>query len=310
MMKPEEKWNNLKNEYPEEEIPIEQNEEEKIPMTEEEQQRFKKILLIFILIIMVILITIIGWFVTSILFKEKTNIPVIDIEEQEQRKSLPSGEIPLDNEIIKELNAMFDFNINNPLYEENILKLFPEGKIEIKELDFQTKMLLITSHKKFKDFMLEKTNLKNYQNKQVILTKEKLNEIAKEIFGEDINLEYENFKYFYEENEKVAYFDAILDNDKYIFTETTGTPSKIEVYMKLDYVFKTGIDIELKYKTVFINEIGIFKDKGFQTLISINKDNPEKYLSYSEIYNFNYQEIEMFNYFLNNIEVGYYVIGG
>ena len=47
---------------------------------------------------------------------------------------------------------MFTFDIRNPLYEANILKLYSGNKVEVDNLDFQTKMLLVTSHKKFKNY--------------------------------------------------------------------------------------------------------------------------------------------------------------
>ena len=54
--------------------------------------------------------------------------------------------------------------------------------------------------------------------------------IINKIFNEDIGLNFENFQYYYQENDNVIYFDAILAGDKYTFSITTVKESNIKVY--------------------------------------------------------------------------------
>lgn len=300
-----EKWEQLKRDYNKQEIEIEEVVEEKEPreMTEEEKQKVKKQMMGLIWLILIIIIGIIIFFIVSGLIKkdEKTtnNEPVV---EEKIPDSLEEGEIDTTNETIQEINKMFSFNINNPLYEENILNLFNSEKVQVEDLNFRTKMLLITSNSIFNNYMLEKTNLKNYKTKEVSLTKVKLEELSKEIFGKDINLEHNNFKYYYETKEGVTYFDVTLEDDKYIFRETTGTPSQFRVHMNLYYVNKVSVELTLRYQVLFINNNGIYKDKEMTELISTDRYNVENYLNKAEMYDFEYEEKEAFKYYIDNFE--------
>lgn len=305
------KWKRLKRKYNNQKIEVEENVEkqEPIEMTEEEKQRVKKELMGLIWLILIIIIGIIVFFVISGLIKKDekptNNEPVV---EEKLLEPLEEGEIDVSNEIIQEIDKMFSFNINNPLYEENILNLFNTEKVKIEDLNFQTKMFLITSNSIFNNYMLEKTNLKDYKTKEVSLTKEKLEDLSKEIFGRDINLDHNNFKYYYETKEKVTYFNVTLENDKYIFTETTGSPSSFRVHMNLYYAYKVSVELTLRYQVLFINNNGIYKDKEMTNLISTDRYNVNNYLNKADMYDFEYEESDIYNYFLNSTNPSVYLV--
>ena len=169
-------------------------------ITPEEKQDIKKTMVILIWIVLIIIFS---YILINLLFKfmDKKEKQVIEVEnEEEVRESLPDGDIATNNKIIQEIDKMFEFDKRNPLYEENILKIFGNDKKKVEDLDFQSKMLLITSNNIFNNYMINKTNLINYKNKEVSITKKKLEELSNEIFGRDINLQHQNFKYYYIEN--------------------------------------------------------------------------------------------------------------
>ena len=286
-MEQKDRWNNLKREYKNQEIveEIEVLKEEPKEMTEEEKRKVQKDIKMAVLLICIAIVgVVIFYVVSSLITKDDSKQLPKTPEEEKTFESLPDGEIAIYNEKTQEINNSYDFNINNPLYEANILKLFQEEKVEVKNLDFETKMLLITSNHIFKEYMLEKTNLKDFENKEVSLTKEKLDELSKQILGENITLEHNDFKYYYEAEDEIVYFDVILQNNKYIFTKTTGKPSSIRVYMKLDYSHKISDSLYLQYQVLFINNNGIFSDVNMKKLLSSDITQADNYLYDGSVY--------------------------
>ena len=306
-MDQKDRWAQLKSEYNAQENletdeVIEEQEEEKKPMTEEEKQDVKKQMMFLIWGIIAIIF---GYIIINVAMNifNKEEEQIVEAPE-EPKEVLPDGEIEVTNSIVQEIDKMFTFDIRNPLYEANILKLYSGNKVEVDNLDFQTKMLLITSNSIFNDYMLNETNLKNYKNKEVSLTKEKLEELSKEIFGRDIKLNHENFKYYYINKNEVIYFNAELKDNKYIFTETTGKPSAIEVYKELVYVYKDGINLNMKYSVLFIKQNKIYKESSLKNYIGEdNAENRKKYTDKGFFYeiNFSAKENDPTIFYLNNI---------
>lgn len=221
-------------------------------ITPEEKQDIKKTMVILIWIVLIIVFS---YILINLLFKfmDKKEKQVIKVEnEEEVRESLPDGEIATNNKIIQEIDKMFEFDKRNPLYEENILKIFGNDKKKVEDLDFQSKMLLITSNNIFNNYMINKTNLINYKNKEVSITKKKLEELSNEIFGRDINLQHQNFKYYYIENNNVVYFNVTLKEDKYIFSLAEGKESSIEIIKNVNNAYKIGNQIYIQYDLYMI----------------------------------------------------------
>ncbi len=304
-MEQKDRWDYLKKEYKGQEI-IEETEdfEEPKEMTEAEKQQVKKQMMFLVWLIIICLFGVVVFAVVSKIFDKKENNQDAPIEEG-LKEDLPTGDIDLSNSILKEIDSMYEFNVTNPLYEDNILKLFSSDKVEINDLDFQTKMLLVTSHKIFKEYMLNETNLKQYPKEKVTIKKAKLEELIKEILGPDIELEYDNFKYYYETGEKVIYFDVILKNNEYSFVKNEYENSKISVHKKMISASKIGNEVYIKYKYIFVNETGIYADPNFKNLITLNDGKIKDSLDYgkgythvyvinSEKYNLNYIELSEF----------------
>lgn len=306
-MDQKDRWAQLKNEYNAQENletaeTLEEQEEVKRPMTEQEKQDVKKQMMFLIWGIIAIIF---GYVIINVAinFFDKEEEQIVE-QPEEPKETLPDGEIEITNSIVQEIDKMFTFDIRNPLYEANILKLYTGNKVEVDNLDFQTKMLLITSNKTFNDYMIDKTNLKDYKTKEVSLTKEKLEEISKDIFGRDINLKHESFKYYYINNNKVIYFNAELKDNKYIFTETTGKPSTIEVYKQLLSVYKISDEINLQYKVIYIKNGKVYSDYKLTKLLSNNINNINSIVyngnDYEFIYNVDLSKESI--YFLNYIK--------
>lgn len=306
-MDQKDRWAQLKSEYNAQENletdeVIEEQEEEKIPMTEQEKQDIKKQMMFLIWGIIAIIF---GYIIINVAMNifNKEEEQIVEAPE-EPKEVLPDGEIEVTNSIVQEIDKMFTFDIRNPLYEANILKLYSGNKVEVDNLDFQTKMLLITSNSIFNDYMLNETNLKNYKNKEVSLTKGKLEELSKEIFGRDINLNHENFKYHFINKNEVIYFNAELKDNKYIFTETTGKPSSIEVYKQLLSVYKISEEIKFQYKVVFIKNGKVYSDYKLTKLLSNNINNINSTIYNGNTYEFIYNvDLSKENiYLLNHIK--------
>lgn len=312
-MKPEEKWEKAKKEHNEkieivEEITIDEEVEQK-KITEEEKQKIKKQLLYLIWAIIIIILIVIAFLIFDIRDndEEVKDNQQPQINEQNKLELLDDGEVDINNETIKYIDNIYKLEVENPLYEENILKLFSSEDISIKKLDFQTKMLLVTSTDAFKNYMLLETNLKDYQNKEVFITKEKLDELSKKILGEDKTLEHNNFEYYYKIDNKIIYFDVVLQNDKYVFKQTQKQPSKIQIYKNLNYAIKISNELILRYEIYFINENGVFSDCNFTKKISnsINEINSiaGKGTFYDYNYSINYMKENV--YLLDNISLSF-----
>ena len=299
-------WEKTRKEY---QKPKDDNEnmieEVKRPLTEEEKKKVKGEMVFLIWgLIFVFVIFILIKIVPPLFKKEDEGRKVIDEINEE---SLNDGEIEINNPTIEKINNMFIFDVNNPLYEENILKLYNTEKIKIEDLDFSTKMFLITSNEIFEKYMLKNTSLKEYKTKEVILTKKQLDEIASKIFGRNIGIKHDNFKYFYEDNEDIVFFDALLNGDNYIFKVSTAKKSKIRVYTKLKYAYKVSNSISLSYSTLFTDKNGIYKDREMRNLISTDTTNYNTYFFKADSFEFNYL-IKDNNYYLDYLYVREYTI--
>lgn len=290
-MEQKDRWDYLKKEYKEhvvEENETTEQEQEKIPMTEDEKKYFKKqVLLLVWLIIIVAVIAVVLIFLPEKKIKEKDKKEPEKTQVVEKDEPLPSGDIDVTNKTIQKINKIFNFETINPLYEKNITKIYGEETIEIKKLDFQAKMLLVTSNEKFHELM-KKKNISNYENSTITLTKEELQSVSNKIFNEDIGLNFENFQYYYKENDNVVYFNAILEEDKYTFSTTTGKESSIKVYTKLYAAYNLENEVQIQNKVVFVNSSGIYADSKMSKLLSANINSVDIYLDRGSIYKLNY----------------------
>lgn len=290
-MEQKDRWDYLKKEYKEhvvEENETIEQEKEKIPMTEDEKKYFKKqVLLLVWIIIIVAAVAVVFMFLPDKKEKDKDKKIPEEIEVVERDEPLPSGDIDVTNKTIQKINKIFNFETINPLYEKNITKIYGEGTIEIKKLDFQAKMLLITSNEKFHELM-KKKNINDYEKSTITLTKEELQSVSNKIFNEDIGLNFENFQYYYKKNDNVVYFNVTLDGDKYTFSTTNGKESSIKVYTKLYDAYNLETKVNIQNKVVFVNDNGIYADSKMTKLLSANINSVDIYLDRGSIYKSNY----------------------
>ncbi|MBQ7136414.1 MAG: hypothetical protein IJO43_00355 [Bacilli bacterium] len=243
-------------------------------LSEEEKRQIRKkmVLLIWFCIFMGGLMIFNTIYPINNFFEKKE---VVKVEEQEKLPSLPSGDVPLDNEEIQTMIEMFNFDINNPLYETNVAKLF-NGKQEVEDMDFELQMFLLTSNDKFNKYIAEKTTIDDYYTNEndveVSITTEQLNSIVKEIFGEEIAIDYQNFKYYYNYGEdNIVYFDAMLDESAGIYTFTPiEQPIKTKTEMHLEVFSANNLadTIYINYYVIYTNEKGIYGDAMTNNLLS------------------------------------------
>ena len=164
-MEPKEKWEQLKRDYKKEhqeiiEEPVEVEETEAREMTYEEKKKVKKEMMGMLWLIAIIIVA--GLiFIFGFKDKNKSNEIASNDLEIESSKPLKNGTVSVDDPTVKEINAMFMFETINPLYEENILKIYTLETTTIEEFDFLTKMLFLTSTKEFKKLVEDKGLGKN-----------------------------------------------------------------------------------------------------------------------------------------------------
>lgn len=291
-MEPKEKWEQLKREHKKEENEkIEEikefEETEPQIMTQEEKQKLKKQMIGMIWIIVIVIIAALV-FVFGFKDKKKhTQEPTDENVEINTREPLKNGAVAVDEPEVKEINTMFNFETINPLYEENILKIYSLETTTIEEFDFSTKMLFLTSHSDFKKIVEEKGLGK--ENKKITLTTKEIDELALKLFNKDINLEYQDFKYYLEKDGVVTYYDAILKDDKYTFNESTGVESKIKVYSKMYSCYKEENILYIDSRVVFINESGVYSNPEMTELIGKRTDLADKYVNSGYSVKFTYE---------------------
>lgn len=279
-------------------------------LSEADKKEMKKQLVFLIWIVVITIGVLIFLSVHSLLNwdisePENTNRPI------EIRPSIPNGSVDVSNEVIQSMANKFAFNSYNPLYEKNILNLL-EGNIEVNKLDFQTKMLLLTSTEEFNTFMFTTTNLKKYNpaaeyNLNITFTEGQLENIAKTVLGEDIVLEHEDFSYaFAYTTESIIYFKAELKDGVYTLNVIDNIKSSFNVYHKLIGAEKMDSTYYLKYAVLYSNSTGIYRDKGFTEFLTSNILDLEKYISRGEVYQFIFNEITVgreTSYYLSDIKL-------
>lgn len=281
-MEPKEKWEQLKRDYKKEqqeiiEEPVEIEKTEPRVMTQEEKRKIKKEMMGMLWLIVIVIIAGLV-FIFGFKDKKSNNNTTTDTDiEIESSKPLKNGTVSIDDPTVKEINAMFTFETINPLYEENILKIYKLETTKIEDFDFSTKMLFLTSHKEFKKLVNDKGLGKDSKNTNV--TTKEIDELSQKLFNKDINLEYQNFKYYTEKDGTVTYYDAVLKDGKYTFVETTGLESKIKVYSKMYSCYKEENVIDIESKIVFVNETGVYANPEMTELISKRIDIAENYIN-------------------------------
>lgn len=235
-------------------------------LTEEERKTAIKNIVITMWIVGIFMLVMIVWAFLPI-NKSTSNEPMIN--EPVVNNALPDGDLLITNETVIKINNSFNFESVNPLYENNILKLFNDTPKTIETLDFQTQMLLITSNEKFKTLMNNK-KIEEYTTNNIILTVNELQEVATSIFGYDIGMKYEDFQYYIKVNEEVIYFDAKLENNQYKFIKAEGKGSSFYVYSVLSSAHKIDTNVYIQNKVFFIKNNKIYSDKEMTQLVSDN----------------------------------------
>ena len=140
-MEPKEKWEQLKRDYKKEhqeiiEEPVEVEETEPREMTREEKKKVKKEMMGMLWLIAIIIVAGLV-FIFGFKGKNKHNpVPTDDVVETSKWGTLKNGAVPVDDPTVKEINAMFTFETINPLYEENILKVYTLETTSIEKFDF------------------------------------------------------------------------------------------------------------------------------------------------------------------------------
>ena len=291
-MEPKEKWEQLKRDYKKEhqeiiEEPVEVEETEARKMTYEEKKKVKKEMMGMLWLIAIIIVAGLV-FIFGFKGKNKNNpVPTDDVVETSKWGTLKNGAVPVDDPTVKAINEIFVFETINPLYEENILKIYTLETTSIEEFDISTKMLFLTSTKEFKKLVEDKGLGKD--DKKVSVTTKEIDEIAQNLFNKDIDLEYQNFKYYIEKDGVVTYYDAVLKDGKYTFEETTGTESKFEVYSKMVSCYKEENLVYIESKIVFVNETGIYSNPEMTDLIGQRLDQINSYVNNGYRVKFTYE---------------------
>lgn len=287
-------------------------------MSEEEKRKVKKQMVLLIWFI----VAIIAIMIASVFFPIKNKDKELSKVEQVEEKGpevLPIGDVDLDNEVIEKIDCIFNFDSSNPLYNPNVLNLFND-KVNINELDFDTIMLLLTSTNQFTSFMLTNTNFNKFNpdadaNLAITISKDDIKNQINQLFNQDLNLEYKDFKYYFNYGkDKVVYFNARLDDDIYYLEPTVeNIQTGIFVHKKLVLAENYGDEIILRYRVLYSNNNGIYSDKELTKFVTNDFINIDKYLEYANRYEFVFYSAVKDNnnvYYLKSINKFDFEIGG
>ena len=99
--------------------------------------------------------------------------------------------------------------------------------------------------------------------------------------------------------------------DKYIFSVTEGKESSIEVYKKVNYVYKIDNVLFIQYKILFLNSNGIYVNSDFNNLLTNEKNNASYYINEGTSFEYEYlinYELEN-SYLLKNINKVHHATG-
>jgi len=258
-----------------------------VELSDEEKREIRKkmILLIWFCVFMGGLMIFNTIYPINELFSKKEE--TVKVVEKEPLPDLPSGDVPLDNEEIENMIDMFTFDVNNPLYEANIGKIFAGNK-NIEDMDFELQMFLLTSNDKFNKYMEEKTIIDEYFTTnievEITISTKQLDNIINEVFGKKLKIDYQNFKYYYNYGDNnIVYFDAVINEDTNTYTFTAAdqqVKSKIEMYMKPFAASNIDNNVYIKYYVVYINENGIYSDVNANNLLSNDVTKIKDFISY------------------------------
>ena len=258
-----------------------------------EKREIKKMLVITIWIVVIVgILMIVLWFIRPFDKKNKLlvdnnnnlNTPIEYIY-----SSLNNGNLDVNLEAIKRIDSIYNFNFTNPLYNE-IYNVFSENLV-IEDASDETKLFLLSSNDEFNETISNKITSYDKDNQiiELNLSKDELNTIINDIYGESYLFDCEYFYFAYKlTSGEIFYFKGTLENNNYIFEYVETKLADIRVYTGLISASKRETTITLNYGIVFVNDMGIYTDKNCKNLLSTDIRMAKYYALTGEIYEVTY----------------------
>lgn len=198
------------------------------------------------------------------------------------------------------------FNIDMlPLYNKDILKS--------KDIPNDLKIYLMKKHSYFSEDIIEPKLAGIFDNSlqgEFIINAEDIDNVAKRIFGKETTIQHKTFKcYISNPDYQCLTFEYM--GGKYVVKSDRSEQPLIEgvskfLQQQIIDAKKTDNGIEIYQRVVFISlkdKIGVFKDSGFNTLITNDKTaSSNDYINQGSLYKFTYIEDDG-SYYLEQIEL-------
>lgn len=287
-------------------VPVQKEIKKEYDPKELEEVRKKLILLLLAVIVggIIILILIFNPFKN----KEKSQTVPSEQEKKEQEEKLPLGEISLSNPIVEKLNNRFSFTVNDYM-NINLFPLYSNNKITSNEIPNDIKLYLLKGTEEFRKLLIEE-KVEDYiatcNASGIVISKDKIDTIAKGLFGDNVKLEYQPINYeYYSEILSKKKLTLNYVNNQYIVT-CNDYPTNIQfdklTQHQLIRAEKIEGAIEIYQRVVFINPNGVFVDPSFSSLITADKTSSfENYIGKGSIYKYTFQEKDK-DFYLSAIE--------
>lgn len=229
--------------------------------------------------------------------------------ENSSEDGLYIGEIELNEPIVLSLEEIVEFTTDDfknidlfPLYQKDVL--------EVKDIPNDIKLYMLIRNGGFYNLLKDNgvgTYVETCDSKGIVIDTNKIDQLSKNLFGQETTLEYKsiNYRYYvsYGVSEKIT---LTYENNQYLakcsdFKENNNLNKFVQ--QKTQKVIGTESAIEMYQYVVFINETGVYKDTDFKTLITNDKSaEMSEYIDKGNTYKYTFSKNEN-KYYLSKIEL-------
>jgi len=296
-------------------FPIDEEVEEKIPLTEEEKIEVRKKLFILLIAIAIVLVILVIMLISdSFKFSfNGSNEEVVkeEVEEEEGKevdpisapiKDLETGEVDLNNSELSILVKEVKYK-NYDYYENDTISLFKKDKNLISDLSNKDKLFLLSKTSDFDVLVDEVINQEDICNNNLIISTGSIDKLLIDKFNTKVD-NYESFIYsYYDDNSFVNSIQFVKQGENYIGKCYTSNKNIVS-FAQQDVVeaYKSENKLIISFRVVFVNKTGVYKDPNFTSLITNENKKFEEYIVEGNIYTYTY-DISGSNYYLESVDL-------
>ncbi len=284
-------------------VEVEEETEERVPLTEDEKQEIRKKLGILLIIIVVVFILFLVMLIFDPFSKSNNSNKANENKVQENKNptslyDYKDGEIKTTDKFVVK---MFDeIKYNNYEAKDDVTYLYKNEKTDINYLPDNNKLSLLAKTNAFKEKIKEIGTTEDICNGEIKVSLNDIFVILNSSFGINGITEYNKFNFVY-------YIDSYITNIAFELKDGAyvGKCYKVElsdinsyVEQKLTSVTKDNNNLYMDVKVLFINKNGVYQDPTFKKTIP-------NYRNLTKDESFEYAKTYRYSYILSNN--GYYL---